>query len=102
MGRRWILASYTPTFGSTGVADGWVTCVLDVTDQKQRDSELGKQTGLLDLGFSAVILRDAEDRITYWNRAAEELYGWTRDGDLGQVIHSLLRTKLAEPPDSIR
>jgi PAS domain S-box-containing protein len=74
MGRRWILASYTPTFDSTGVADGWVTCVLDVTDQKQKDADLVKQAGLLDLSFNAVILRDAEDRVIYWNRGAEELY----------------------------
>jgi len=102
MGRRWILASYTPTFDSSGTADGWVTSVVDVTEQKQRDAERIKQAGLLDLSFNAVILRDMEDRITYWNKGAEELYGWTREQALGQVTHALFQTKFSESLALIR
>jgi PAS domain S-box-containing protein len=33
--------------------------------------------------------------IVYWNRAAEELYGFTREQAQGQVTHELLQTKSA-------
>ena len=74
---------------------------LVLVDGKQKDAELHRQAQLLDLSFNAVILRDQEDRITYWNKGAEELYGWTRDEVLGQVTHSLFRTTFADPLPSI-
>jgi PAS domain S-box-containing protein len=56
---------------------------------------------MLDSGFEAIILRDAEDRITGWNRGAENLYGWTREQALGHVVHSLFHTKFPRPLDEI-
>jgi PAS domain S-box-containing protein len=74
---------------------------LDIADGDQNKAELAKQAKLLDLSFSAVILRDGRDRITYWNKGAEELYGWQRHEVLGQVTHSLFQTQFPEPLDSI-
>src|ERR1700683_3036624 len=65
--------------------------------QRNKDAELARQSELLDLSFNAVILRDKEDRITYWNKGAEELYGWTRDEILGQITHRLFQTQFPEP-----
>jgi diguanylate cyclase (GGDEF)-like protein/PAS domain S-box-containing protein len=45
---------------------------------------------LLDQVRSAVVTVDATDAITYWNRYAEVLYGWTADEVLGRSIMDLL------------
>jgi PAS domain S-box-containing protein len=39
-----------------------------------------------------VIVRNAKDEITYWNRGAEELYGWDAEEVLGKVTHELFQT----------
>jgi PAS domain S-box-containing protein len=56
---------------------------------------------MLDSGFDAILVLDADDRITGWNHGATELYGWTRDEALGQVAPALLQTKPPKPRDEI-
>src|SRR5262249_32656040 len=34
IGRRWIHAEYSPTSDASGAVDGWVACVIDVTDRR--------------------------------------------------------------------
>jgi PAS domain S-box-containing protein len=101
IGQRWISASYVPTFDSAGRADGWVACILDITDRKQKQAEIARQARLLDFSFNAVVVFDPEGPITYWNKGAEELYGWTREEAVGQVSHTLLRTEFPEPLGAI-
>lgn len=61
--------------------------------QNQRTTAvLAEQAGLLELTHDAIFVRDERDVVTYWNRAAEELYGWPRAEALGRVSHDLLRT----------
>jgi PAS domain S-box-containing protein len=76
---------------------GTVTVMSDVTDRKLADRELAAhivalegQLALLDLAHDAVLIRDAEDRITYCNRAAESLYGRPRAELLGMRAAELM------------
>ena len=75
-----------PQFG----VDGAVT-------RTQHERRLAEQARLLNLSNDAIIVRDPEDRITYWSNGAEKIYGYTRDEALGKVIHALLKTQHSEP-----
>ena len=62
---------------------------------------LREQAQLLDLTHDAVFVRDMSDVITYWNRGAQELYGWPRTQAIGKVTHQLLQTVFPVPLDLI-
>ena len=53
-----------------------------------------EQASLLDKTRDAIIVRDMNDRITFWNKGAEALYGWTSLEVLERPIHQLLRPDL--------
>ncbi|HKY71509.1 MAG TPA: PAS domain S-box protein [Nitrospira sp.] len=71
--------------------------VRDISQRKQAEEERAEYLRMIDSGFDAIIVRDAQGRITSWNRGAEEIYGWTRDEALGQVTQSLLHTRFPKP-----
>ncbi|HWP58342.1 MAG TPA: AMP-binding protein [Candidatus Acidoferrales bacterium] len=52
---------------------------------------------LFELVGDSVMTRTLEGRINFWNRRAEELYGWTKEEAVGRVSHDLLRTKFPKP-----
>jgi PAS domain S-box-containing protein len=62
---------------------------------------LGEQARLLDLTHDTIFVRDMNDVITYWNRGAQELYGWTSADAVGHVTHQLLQTRFPEPLEEI-
>lgn len=53
------------------------------------------QAQLLDAVEEAVIATDTHGVVTYWNRAAEALYGWSAPEALGQPIESLTTPEMA-------
>ena len=63
----------------------------------ERTEALRKQADLLELAYNAIFVCDLESRVTFWNARAEEIYGFTREEALGQVTHTLLRTKFPVP-----
>ena len=58
---------------------------------------LGEQARLLDLTHDTIFVRDMSDVITYWNRGAEQLYGWSADEAVGKVSHQILKTAFPAP-----
>ncbi|MFL6214182.1 MAG: PAS domain S-box protein [Blastocatellia bacterium] len=53
---------------------------------------LQKQADLIDQSSDALLIWEIEGGITFWNRGAEQLYGFTREEALGRVSHELLQT----------
>src|SRR3954454_17253500 len=58
---------------------------------RRQAETLRAQARLLDLAHDAILVRDSEGVITFWNRAAEELYGWTAAEAVGRRAQDLLR-----------
>jgi PAS domain S-box-containing protein len=65
-------------------------------------AERTQQASLLNLTHDTIFVRDMNDGITYWNRGAQELYGWTAEEAMGQRSHDLLQTVFPMPIDEIR
>jgi two-component system, LuxR family, sensor kinase FixL len=64
---------------------------------RQANQVLRERANLLDLTHDTVFVRDVNNIITFWNRGAEELYGWSRDEAIGQVSHDIVRTSFPAP-----
>jgi two-component system CheB/CheR fusion protein len=74
----------------------------ELTDVRQQTAcELAEKARLLDLTHDAIIIRGMEGEIRYWNRSAEELYGWSREEALGKLSHILLQTEFPMPVEQM-
>src|SRR5271157_5909933 len=63
--------------------------------------EVEERSSLLDLTYDAIFVRDMNAIITYWNRGAEEFYGFTRQEAIGKRPGELLRTVFPKPFEEI-
>jgi PAS domain S-box-containing protein len=86
--------------GILSIAAIGVTTILILRNQST-SRILREQAGLLDVTHDAVFVRDMNDRVTYWNRGAEELYGWSPEEAVGRISHDLLRTSFQIPFEAI-
>ena len=73
----------------------------DITEQKTSERRQAEQARLLNLSNEAIIVRDSQDRITYWNNGAREIYGYSAREALGKISHKLLHTEHPKPLERI-
>src|SRR3954468_13311755 len=74
---------------------------LEVAERERAKSVLQEQASLLNLTHDTVFVRDMNDVITYWNRGAEERYGWSSEEAVGRVTHELTQTSFPAPLQEI-
>src|SRR6266404_8432701 len=77
------------------------TAIIDLSERKRHEQRLAEQARLLDLSNDAIIVRDLNDRVTYWNKGATKIYGYAPEEALGKVTHDLLKTEHPEPLSKI-
>jgi PAS domain S-box-containing protein len=91
----------SPVKDAAGRVVGASKVARDITERKQIEQALAERARLLDLSNDAIFVRDAADRITYWNHSASALYGYSRGEAVGHVSHDLLRTEFPESLERI-
>lgn len=65
-------------------------------------AERTQQASLLNLTHDSIFVRDMEFYITYWNRGAQELYGWKPEEAVGKHSQQLLGTEYPVPLEEVR
>ena len=60
--------------------------------QREAEKKIMDQAQLLDLANDAIIVRDLDDRIQFWNQGAERLYGFSRTDTLGKKSTEFIPT----------
>jgi PAS domain S-box-containing protein len=51
----------------------------DITNRKRSEEKIQEQANLLELAHDAIFVRSLDEKIQYWNKGAEHLYGWTAE-----------------------
>lgn len=81
-------------YNHAGVPIRIVGVFQDITKQKQAAEELYLQSRLLESVGQSVIATKPDGEIFYWNKKAEEIYGWTKEEVLGKNIIEVTPTLL--------
>ena len=56
---------------------------LDRTEQRRAEGRNREQANLLNLASDAIVVRDLDNVVLFWNQGAERLYGWTTEEMVG-------------------
>jgi len=86
--------SLSPIRDDQGRVIGISTLTRDFTERKRNDDTRrrveAKFRAISDAALDAVVMADAEGRITHWNPAAERLFGYSEAEVLGRSVHQML------------
>jgi PAS domain S-box-containing protein len=89
-----------PYRDATGDIVGVMGVSHEITERKAQQEELAETNQTLEAAITAspqaVIMVDPEERVTMWNSAAEDLFGWTREEVMGEPVPIVPEDKRAE------
>lgn len=83
---RWILWQDT-----RGLNDTLIRVGQDITERKLAEEQIREQAALLDITGDAIMVRNLDHRILYWNRGAEKLYGQNALDAVGSLAEELFQ-----------
>jgi PAS domain S-box-containing protein len=70
-------------------------------EQGKLNASLLDQAGLLDLTHDAIVVRELDGTLQYWNHGAQEMYGYTNEDIKGRHLHECLKTEFPKPKEQI-
>jgi PAS domain S-box-containing protein len=87
---RWIHHRCYPVKNDAGETYRLAGIAADVTEKLDAEKQVREQAALLDEARDAICVTDLDQRILFWNKGAESLYGWPAKEALGRNANVLL------------
>ncbi|HYE30769.1 MAG TPA: PAS domain S-box protein [Methylomirabilota bacterium] len=87
---RWVLERGQAILGKDGQPAKLSGIVQDITEQHLHQLRVKEQAALVQVVPDAILSLSIDGTILVWNRAAEELYGWSAAEALGKPVSAIL------------
>jgi two-component system, cell cycle sensor histidine kinase and response regulator CckA len=88
--RRWMETHAVPLPNESDNRFLHLAVTRDITKRKQAEQKIREQATLLDVATNGILVRDIHNQILFWNKGAENLYGWKVEEAVGQNVSQLL------------
>ena len=97
--RRWMETHAVPLPSEDNNGFLHLAITRDITQRKASEQKLQEQAALLDVVTNAILVKDINNQILYWNKGAENIYGWSASEAYGKKSSRLLHKEYSARQD---